>query len=80
LSTGVISISVILAGIKTKDSDTAAEFITSSGVTVIKIAMLLIPVICIVAGYIIYMKKFRIDEEFYSKIVSDLKEHGEIEE
>jgi melibiose permease/lactose/raffinose/galactose permease len=42
--------------------------------------MLLIPVICIVAGYIIYMKKFRIDEEFYSKIVSDLKERGEIEE
>ena len=48
LSTGVISIAVILAGIKTKDSDAAAEFITSGGVTTIKIAMLLIPVICIV--------------------------------
>ena len=80
LSTGVISISVILAGIKTKDSDTAAEFITSGGVTTIKIAMLLIPVICIVAGYIIYMKKFRIDEQFYSEMISDLKARGEIED
>jgi melibiose permease/lactose/raffinose/galactose permease len=80
LSTGVISISVILAGIKTKDSDTAAEFITAGGVTTIKIAMLLIPVICIVAGYIIYMKKFRIDEQFYSEMISDLKARGEIED
>ena len=80
LSTGVISIAVILAGIKTKDSDAAAEFITSGGVTTIKIAMLLIPVICIVAGYIIYIKKFKIDEDFYSEIIDDLKARGEMEE
>ena len=80
LSTGVISIAVILAGIKTKDSDAAAEFITSGGVTTIKIAMLLIPVICIVAGYIIYIKKFKIDEDFYSEIIDDIKARGEMEE
>ncbi len=80
LSTAVISVSVILAGIKTSDSDVAAEAITSSGVVTIKIAMLLIPVICILVGFWIYLKKFRIDEEFYAKIIGDLKERGDIQD
>ena len=80
LSTAVISVSVILAGIKTAESDTAAETISSGGVVTIKIAMLLIPVICILVGFWIYLKKFRIDEDFYSRIISDLKERGDIQE
>ena len=80
LSTAVIRVSVILAGIKTADSDVAAEAITSSGVVTIKIAMLLIPVICILVGFWIYLKKFRIDEEFYAKIIGDLKERGDIQD
>ena len=42
--------------------------------------MLLIPVICIVAGFVIYLKKYKIDEEFYAGMISDLKDRGEIEE
>lgn len=80
LSTAVISVSVILAGIKTADSNVAAETISSSGVVTIKVAMLLIPVICIVLGFWIYLKKFRINEEFYSQIISDLKKRGDIED
>ena len=80
LSTAVISLSVILAGIKSADSDVAAESITASGVTTIKIAMLLIPVICILLGFWIYLKKYRIDEKLYGQIISDLKERGEISE
>ena len=80
LSTAVISLSVILAGIKSADSDVAAESITASGVTTIKIAMLLIPVICILLGFWIYLKKYRIDEKLYGQIIGDLKERGEISE
>ena len=80
LSTAVISVSVILAGIKTADSNVAAETISSNGVVTIKVAMLLIPVICIVLGFWIYLKKFRINEEFYSQIISDLKKRGDIED
>lgn len=80
LSTAVISVSVILAGIKSSDSDIAAESITPAGVTTIKIAMLLIPVICILLGFWIYLKKYRINEEFYGQIISDLKARGEISE
>ena len=80
LSTAVISFSVILAGIKSADSDVAAETITAGGITTIKVAMLLIPVICIVVGFLIYLKKYRIDEQFYAQIIQDLKDRGEIED
>ena len=73
LSTGLISISVILAGIKTHKSDTAAEMIDASGKLTVKLAMFVIPLVLIVAGYIIYRAKYKINEEFYNKMLDDLK-------
>lgn len=73
LSTGLISISVILAGIKTHESDTAAEMIDASGKLTVKLAMFVIPLVLIVAGYIIYRAKYKINEEFYNKMLDDLK-------
>ena len=34
--------------------------------------MMIIPLILIVAGFILYSKKFKIDEEFYQQIITDL--------
>ena len=73
LSTGLISISVILAGIKTHKSDTAAEMIDASGKLTVKLAMFVIPLVLIVAGYIIYRAKYKINEEFYNTMLDDLK-------
>ena len=78
LSTGIVSASLIMAGIKTADSDLVAASIDASGKMVVKSAMLVIPLILIVVGYIIYMWKYKIDEDFYKKIVADLKERGDI--
>ena len=44
---------------------------------IMKIAMMLLPLVCIVVGFIIYNKKFKIDEKLYAQIVSDLKERAE---
>ena len=74
LSTGLISVSVILAGIKTRESDAAAEMIDASGKLTVKLAMFVIPLVLIVAGYVIYRAKYKISEEFYQKILADLKE------
>ena len=38
-----------------------------------KIAMMIVPLICIVAGFIIYNKKFKIDEKMYEKISAELE-------
>ena len=80
LSTALISGSIILAGIKTADSDVAAAAIDASGKLVIKIAMLVVPLVLIVIGYIIYLKKYKISEDFYSRILKDLKERGDMKE
>ncbi len=76
LSTGLISISVILSGIKT--GDVAAEAIDSEGKLIVKIAMFALPLLFILVGYIIYRVKFKIDEDLYAQIVDELKEKGEL--
>ena len=44
---------------------------------IMKIAMMLLPLVCIVVGFVIYNKKFKIDEKMYAQIVADLKERAE---
>lgn len=78
LSTALIGGSVILAGIKT--GDTAAEAIDAGGKLIVKCAMFLLPLLFIVAGYVIYKRKFKLSEEFYGEIVSDLRARGELAE
>jgi len=72
LSTALVSLTLVLSGIKV--GDTAAESIDAGGQLILKISMFVIPLIFIVAGYIIYLKKFKIDEAFYAKILKELKE------
>jgi melibiose permease/lactose/raffinose/galactose permease len=37
-----------------------------------------LPLILIVAGYLIYRAKYRIDETFYAQIVKELRERGQL--
>ncbi len=76
LSTGIISVSIVLAGIKV--GDTAAVSIDSGGKLIVKVAMLVIPLVFIVAGYLVYRAKYKIDEETYASIVSELRHRGDI--
>ncbi|MBQ4159213.1 MAG: MFS transporter [Clostridia bacterium] len=78
LSTALISVSIVLSGIKT--GDTAAVAIDQAGKNIVKLSMFLLPLICIVLGYIIYLKKYKISEEYYKKITDELKMRGELSE
>ena len=71
LATGIVSMTLILSHVKLEGG--TAEVITSSDKLVIKVAMFIVPLICIVAGYIVYLKKYKISEEFYSRILKDLE-------
>ena len=44
---------------------------------IMKTAMMILPLICIVIGFVIYSKKFKIDEKMYAQIVKDLAERAE---
>ena len=76
IATGVVSMTLIIAHVKV-DGGTA-DMIGSSDKLIIKLAMFVLPLICIVAGYIIYMKKYKISEEYYAKILADLQEREKV--
>ncbi len=76
LATGIVSITLIFSGVKV-DGGTA-DMIGADGKMIIKLAMFVIPLIMIIAGYIIYLKKYRISEEFYAEMLSDLESREQV--
>ena len=71
LATGIVSITLIVSGIKI-DGGTA-DVIDGTGKLIVKLAMFAIPLVMIVAGYIVYLKKYKISEAFYARILKDLE-------
>ena len=71
LATGIVSLTLILSGIKV-DGGTV-DAIGADGKLIVKIAMFAIPLLMIVLGYIVYLKKYKISEEFYADILKDLE-------
>ena len=69
IANGVVGAIVIVSGMKT--AETAADM-TSEGLMIFKIAMMILPLICIVIGFNIYRTKYILDEEMYTKIVEEL--------
>ena len=72
LSTAVVSLTLILSGIKI-DGGTV-DAIDTAGKLMVKASMFALPLVFIVAGYIIYLKKYKISETFYKEILHDLEE------
>ena len=75
VASGVVGATVILSGIN--DAKTASD-VTSQGLLMLKIAMLIFPLICIILGYILYSKRYIIDKSLYEDIIKALKDKGEI--
>ena len=46
----------------------------ASGQMMVKFAMFAVPLVFIVLGYVIYLKKYKISEEYYSEILKDLEQ------
>ena len=70
ISTGVVSITLMVSGVKVEGG--TAETIDAAGKLAIKGAMFILPLVFILMGYVIYLKKYKIDEEFYNRILNDL--------
>ena len=86
VSKGIVSFTLIISGINmiaqslTGDKLLDAEYIlnntSDSSVWIMKLSMMILPLICILIGFFLYQKKFKIDEEFYAKICKDLEERN----
>ena len=71
ISTGFVSLTLLLSGIKI-DGGTA-DVIDASGKLIFKCAMFALPLVFILVGYVVYLKKYKIDEKFYGEILRDLE-------
>lgn len=81
-SKGIISFTLIVSGINMianaagSDPARAEEIIAATpgeAIWIMKIAMMILPLICILIGFALYIKKFKIDEKMYAEILSDLE-------
>ncbi len=77
IASGIVGITVIISGINTA---TSATDVTNEGLLYMKIAMLILPLLFIVTGYVIYFFKYKIDKKMYEEIVADLIKRGDIKE
>lgn len=75
IANGIVLVTLILTGINAAETP---DDVTETGLLMMKLAMLILPIVFIVIGYIIYRKKFKIDTEMYDKIVADLAARGDI--
>ena len=74
LSTQIVAVAIVIAGVNPdRPADTSA-----AGLLTIKLGMLVLPPILITASYLIYRAKYRIDEAFYTRIVAELRERGDL--
>jgi len=77
IANGIVGVTLIISGI---NAAATPNDVTDSGLLIMKLSMLILPLFFIVAGYIIYRKKFKIDKQMYDHIISDLTARGEIKD
>ncbi|MFC2419860.1 MAG: MFS transporter, partial [Treponema maltophilum] len=75
VSNGIVSAVVIISGIK---EATSAADVSAGGLLMMKIAMLVFPPLCIVASYILYRVRYKIDENMYQRVLTELEQRGEL--
>jgi sugar (glycoside-pentoside-hexuronide) transporter len=75
IANGIVGVTLIISGI---NAAATPNDVTDSGLLVMKLSMLILPLFFIVIGYIIYRKKFKIDKQMFDNIISDLAARGEI--
>ncbi len=78
LATLIITWTLIISGIN--EADTKGIPPTQEGITILKLAMFIIPLICIVTGYIVYRRKYKIDKKLYDQMVAEIAARGDITE
>ena len=77
IASGIVGATLIISGINRAASP---NDVTSGGLLIMKLAMLILPLILITAGYIVYRFKFKIDKEMFDNIVSDLEKRGDFKD
>ena len=73
---GINAISQSLVGDKLIDAEYIMNNTSDTSVWIMKISMMILPLVCILLGFYLYQKKFKIDEKMYAQICKDLEERN----
>jgi len=76
MNTAIVGAAAILSGI---NDASGPQDMTSGGIAVVKIAMMVVPALCIVVGYLIWRARFVIDEELHARLVAELEQRGALD-
>jgi melibiose permease/lactose/raffinose/galactose permease len=83
ISKGIVSFTLIISGLNMIANeiglypDLESEIVAGIEdwrIWVMKLSMMILPLVCILVGFVLYQKKFKIDEQMYAKILADLEE------
>ena len=74
VSSGIVGATVIISGMQ--EAQTAADM-SAGGLLIFKMAMMILPLLCILVGFLIYRSRYILDEEMYEKIVEEIRERKE---
>jgi sugar (glycoside-pentoside-hexuronide) transporter len=77
IATGIVTVTLIVSGINR--AATPAD-VTADGLLIMKLAMLILPLLFILAGFVVYRLMYKIDKPFYDRMIADLRERGDIKE
>lgn len=75
LGSQVVAVTAIVSGINDARSP---DDVSDQGLLIMKLAMLFLPLVLIVVSYLIYRAKYRIDKAFYDRMVTELRERGQV--
>lgn len=77
VSSGIVSATLILSGINAARS---AQEVTAQGILMMKVSMLVLPLLFILAGFLIYKRFYRLDAVLHAKILKELMARGDLSE
>lgn len=77
VASGIVGLTVVYSGVKNAKSPAD---ITPQGAALFKAAMLIVPLILIVAGFLVYAWKYRIDEATYKMMVETIEKREAMKE
>lgn len=75
IATGVVTVTLIVSGINRAET---AQDVTAQGLLIMKFAMMALPLLAILVGYVVYLRKYRIDAAYYNHILEELRQRGDI--
>ena len=74
IANGVVGLSAIISGI----NQNPKVILSGAPLFNFKALMFLLPLVCILIGWVVYKAKFRISEKFYAEIHAALVERGDL--